>query len=175
VEKRVSLDQKAGRRLQRVRAYLLAHKTLFAAGGTVVAGWRRYRGRRLGPYFRVAFFEDGRQRSLYLGASPELADQVRTLLDELQGPLRRKRVFQRLNRQARAALRRQKARLNEELAKWGLYLKGFEFRGWHTGPKAAGSRQQAAISGQRSARSRPVQSSCRHEVRPRSPTLTPHH
>ena len=144
MEKSASLDQKAARRLERVRAYVLAHKALFAAAGTVVSGWRTYRGRRLGPYFRVAFFDGARQRSLYLGASPELASEVRKLLDELQGPLRRRRAFQRLKHQLRAALRRQKSLLNEELNRRGLYLKGLEFRGWHTGPEAADTGQQAA-------------------------------
>lgn len=125
-----SLDQKTAGRLETVRAYVLAHKALFTARGSVVAGWRTYRGRLHGPYYRVAFSDGTRQRSLYLGASPELAGQLRRLLDGLQGPLRQRRGFQRLKRQLRAALRRQKALLNDELNRKGLYLKGFEFRGW---------------------------------------------
>lgn len=129
MEKREAVSQKARERLERVQSYLVARPALFAAQGTVVATWRTYRGRRLGPYFQLAWREGGRQRWLYLGRSEELADRVRDLLDRLQRPCRQRRLFARLKRQARSALRRWKAQLDRLLARWGIELKGFEFRG----------------------------------------------
>ena len=122
-------DQKIAARLDRVEAQLSAHPALFATQGAVLATWRTYRGRRLGPYFRVSWRERGRQRSIYLGRSEELASRVRRLLDDRHRPRREKRRFERLKAQVRASLRRCKARLKEELAMIGIHLKGFEFRG----------------------------------------------
>jgi hypothetical protein len=129
MEKRKSVTQKMIERFERVRAYLVARPALFAGQGTVVATPRTYRGRQLGPYFQLAWREDGRQRRLYLGRSLELVDRVRKLLDRLQQPLRERRLLARLNRQARSALRRWLADLRPFLARWGVELKGFEFRG----------------------------------------------
>ena len=133
MEKQRVVDQKAAARLERVEAQVLAHPALFAAQGSVVATWRVYRGRRLGPYFRVSYRESGRQRSIYLGRCEELARRVRALLARLQRPRRQRRLFARLKAQARSSLRRCKARLKEELAVWGIQLKGFEFRGARKG------------------------------------------
>ncbi len=129
MEKRKSVTQKVIERFERVRAYLVARPALFAAQGSVVATSRTYRGRQLGPYFQVAWREAGRQRRLYLGRSLELVDRVRKLLDQLQQPLRQRRLFARLKRQTRSALRRWMADLRPLLAGWGIELKGFEFRG----------------------------------------------
>jgi hypothetical protein len=129
MEKRKSVIQKVIERFERVRAYLVARPALFAAQGTVVATSRTYRGRQLGPYFQLAWREEGRQRRLYLGRSLELVDRVRNLLDQLQQPLRQRRLFARLKRQARAALCRWMADLRPFLGRWGIDLKGFELRG----------------------------------------------
>ena len=129
MEKRKSVTQKMIERFERVRAYLAARPGLFAAQGTVIATSRTYRGRQLGPYFQLAWREDGRQRRLYLGRSLELVDRVRKLLDRLQQPLRERRLLARLKRQARSALRRWLADLRPLLARWGVELKGFELRG----------------------------------------------
>jgi hypothetical protein len=43
------VDQKVAARFGRVRALVLAERGRFAVQGTVVAGWRVYGGRRLGP------------------------------------------------------------------------------------------------------------------------------
>jgi len=123
------LDAKAAGRWERVRAELAARPALFARRGAVVATWRSYGGRRLGPYFQLAFREGARQRSIYLGRCRKLARRVRELLARLQRPRRERRRFARLTAQVRASLGRWKARLREELAQWGVQLKGFEFRG----------------------------------------------
>jgi len=55
VGKTGSVDQKANARWERVRLQVLAQRRLFARQGAVVAGWRTYRNRRLGPYFRLTY------------------------------------------------------------------------------------------------------------------------
>jgi hypothetical protein len=111
-----------------VKAFVLGRKALFSKQGTVVAGWRSYGGRRLGPYYRLAYREASRQRSLYLGRSEDLADAVRGLLGSLQQPLRNRQAVRRLKSLARASLRRVKAELGRVLAKSGFWLKGYEVR-----------------------------------------------
>ncbi len=91
--------------------------------------WREYQGRRLGPYYRLAWREEGRQRSLYLGRSTWVVEKVRELLANLQKELREGRVLQRLERAARAASRWSKGLVREQLGRLGLTLKGFEVRG----------------------------------------------
>lgn len=95
----------------------------------MVATWRVYRNRRLGPYFQVVYHLDRRQRALYIGRSPELADRVRRLLDQFQRNHRERRLLKRLETHARASLRRAKTQLKELLALRGIRMKGFEFRG----------------------------------------------
>lgn len=51
------------------------------------------------------------------------------LLDQFQGVHRTRRLFKRLETQARASLRRAKAQLKKLLAHRGIQVKGFEFRG----------------------------------------------
>lgn len=130
MEKPASVTQKQAARFDAVAAQILAHKPLFAAQGTVTADWRTYRGRRLGPYFRVDFRDCGRRKSSYLGRDEALAERVRRLLADLQELHRDRMLFRRLKAQVRVALRRQKDELRRELAKWGIVLKGWEFRGF---------------------------------------------
>jgi hypothetical protein len=88
-----------------------------------------YGGRWLGPYFRLAYRDGARQRSIYLGRCVELARRVRELLAELQRPRRQRLVFARLVAQVRASLRSAKAEFERRLAVRGIRLEGFEFRG----------------------------------------------
>lgn len=104
----------------------------FARQGAVVTAWRTYRGRRLGPYYRLAYREGSRQRSIYLGRQSPLVDKVRNLLGVLQA----KHRFRCLARRRRAELRRRVLRpLKEYLERAfllygnGLYFKGWEVRG----------------------------------------------
>src|SRR5512140_1978910 len=115
-----------------IRAQILNRRAIFARQGFVVATWRTRGGVRFGPYYQLAYREAGRQRAIYLGRSAELADQVRTLLAELQQPLRDDRLLDRLAAEARASLRRANAELNRVLGTFGFYLKGrHEFRRLH--------------------------------------------
>ena len=108
------------------------HPERFTRQGSVAAAWRTYRGRRLGPYYRLVWREDGRQRTLYLGRQCPLVDEVRRLLAQIQGQAR----FQREVRLQRARFRREflrplKRYLDEAFLTYGggLYLKGWELRG----------------------------------------------
>ena len=129
MEKRSPVNQKDAGRFLRVQAFLQAHQALFANQGIVAATWRTYRGKRLGPYFQLAYRDRGRQHWVYLGRSPDLADRVRNLLARLQAPRDRRRQSRRLQSQVRSSLRRAKNHLAQILAVWGINLKGFEFRG----------------------------------------------
>lgn len=97
-----SVDQKVAGRCERIWSQVLALPPLLARQGAVVASWRVWQGRRLGPYFRLAYREAGRQRSIYLGRSEELAGRVRRLLEQLRDPPQQRRQC----RQLIAAVRR---------------------------------------------------------------------
>ena len=113
-----------------VWALLAAHPETFRRQGTVLVSWRRHQGRKLGPYFRLAYRLEGRQRALYLGSSAELAAQVREALQVLRAPRQQHRAWQGQWKKERAALRRHKRWWDAELRKLGLYLKGYEVRGY---------------------------------------------
>lgn len=112
------------------REAILAHPELFAAQGTVVAGWRHYRGRSLGPFYRLVFREAGHQKSIYIGKSNEQADQIRTLLTDLRRPNQARRAERKLRAELRTGLRRAKLAWELELQRFGLYAQGYEIRGW---------------------------------------------
>ena len=52
---------------------ILAQAELLRHQGAVVATWRTQRGRTSGPFYRLAYRQGGRQRSIYLGRSALLA------------------------------------------------------------------------------------------------------
>ena len=107
---------------------------LFRRRGSIVATYRRRNGRTFGPYYRLTYREDGHQRSIYLGGPGELLDQVREKLRLLQQPLKQFRLFNSLERESRASLRIEKAKLAMLLRSHGLSMKGFEVRGWRLSP-----------------------------------------
>ncbi len=111
-----------------------ARPDLFGRQGSVVPTWRCRNGKRFGPYYRLAYGEDGRQRSVYLGRAGAVVERVRQMLHSLQKPLRQWRMFRRIDRQARAALRANSARVTALLRPLGLRLRGFEVRGWRRSP-----------------------------------------
>lgn len=120
------VDQK----LARVIALIRSRPALFARQGCVVTTWRTYQQRKLGPYYRLAFREGGRQRSIYLGTSKETSLRVEALLVDVQKPTKVKAVLRRTRASLRASLRQQKKELDGLLRDQGLLLKGFEVRGW---------------------------------------------
>ncbi len=115
-------------RYHRARTFVLANARLFATQGSIVATWRVRRGKRFGPYYRLAYRRNGRQRSIYLGPS-NIAEPLREFLVELQLPHRRRQLSKRLQASARASLKQAKKHLAQLLAPFGVTVKGYEFRG----------------------------------------------
>lgn len=105
---------------------------LFAQQGAVVATWRKYKDRRLGPYWRLVYREGGRQRTVYLGRFGPLVRQVRARLRNLQAYRDMRRAIDRSIRAAKAALRDARRDLARHLRRWGLHLAGYEVRGWRS-------------------------------------------
>ena len=131
MEKRNPVDQRPADQetgYDRARTFILANPRLFATQGSVVATWRTRAGKRFGPYFRLAYRRDGRQRSIYLGPRT-VADRLRQFLAQLQRPHRRRQLLKRLQTQVRASLKIAKAHLAQQLTALNITLKGFEFRG----------------------------------------------
>jgi uncharacterized protein DUF1678 len=129
----VSQNKKDAARFARVRLFIQDHLEIFARQGAVAPTWRTYNGKRLGPYYQLAYRDRGRQHWLYLGRSEQLARQVRELLANLHRPRDQHRIYSRLQAQARSSLRQATAHLKEVCEKWGITLKGYEFRGARNG------------------------------------------
>jgi hypothetical protein len=110
-----------------VVSQLLARQDLFASQGRVEKCWRNYRGRRIGPYYRVVFREGKSRKSIHLGRSAELAYQVKAFLAELQRPLRQRRDTGHCRKIIRASLRAEKAKLEKLLLPLGFHMKGYAF------------------------------------------------
>ena len=127
LENRKSVDQK----LRDVSKRLRSRRDIFTRQGSVVESWREYDGRRLGPYFRLSYRDGGKQHSIYLGLSKQFADRIRKLLEEIQSPVKKQRELNQISALARAALRKQKKRWNQDLNQAALYAKGYEVRGWN--------------------------------------------
>jgi hypothetical protein len=123
-----SSEERADARFKTIRRRMLAAAPALAESGAIRATWRTYRGRRLGPYFRVVYCYRGRQKWIYVGRSAELAGRLRQLLALFQAPAAERRQLRRLCVAARRALRTQKAAWQAELARHGLLAKGFELR-----------------------------------------------
>ncbi len=54
-------DPETAARLDRVRETVRQREAIMARQGTVVATWRTRQGRKVGPYYRLAWREAGRQ------------------------------------------------------------------------------------------------------------------
>ncbi len=68
---RFSAQKNLGR-FEQIKTQILSRATLFTRQGIVVATWRKYGSARLGPYFRLKYYEGSVQRSIYLGARKNL-------------------------------------------------------------------------------------------------------
>jgi hypothetical protein len=123
-EKSPFRPQKSASRLHEIKTQLLAASALLATQGAVFATWRKHGNSRLGPYYRLRYYENGARRTIYLGRNEELAKAVRRLLFDLQYP----RISRRLRDRIRKSLRREKKRLQTNLKPYGYYLKGLELR-----------------------------------------------
>jgi hypothetical protein len=134
LEKSTAVDQvRDARRRQAILARIQGQEAVLRSHGTVVASWRSCGGQRLGPYYRLAYCEEGRRRSIYLGRSEELAAQVRALLAHFQAAEIQRRDWRRLRRTSKVALRQQRLAWAQKLAEYGFCVKGYEVRNWHAG------------------------------------------
>ncbi|MBN2579095.1 MAG: hypothetical protein JXB10_08900 [Pirellulales bacterium] len=104
--------------------------TVLARQGAIVASWQTYRGRKLGPYYRLAYRAEGRQRSIYLGKSKTVLRQVRRLLKKIQEPIKTRRTLRRAHKAFQAVKKEQHARSRIALREAGLDLRGYDLRGW---------------------------------------------
>jgi hypothetical protein len=125
-----TVDQKLVKRRDVLLAKIREAAPALAATGSIVETWRTYQGRRLGPYYRLAYRESGRQKTIYVGKDAELVAAARSLLEELHVNERIRRTMERQQLAVRAGLRAAKAAWAQELQKSGLTLKGYEVRGW---------------------------------------------
>jgi hypothetical protein len=113
---------------------LAASPQFFARCGHVAESWRQRNGRRFGPYYRLAYRDGNRQKSVYLGRAGELVEQVRQRLAVIQGPRRQCFALRQLQRHIRAILRVDKRNIEKLLRRYGLRLKGMELRGLRISP-----------------------------------------
>jgi hypothetical protein len=86
--------------------------------------WRN--GRRLGPYYKLRFRQEGRQRVRYLGRDVVQAERIAEALEALQRPRRLARELSHLMKEARSRLRRLKENLAPHLD--GMYYHGYTAR-----------------------------------------------
>jgi hypothetical protein len=114
-----------------VRRFIISHRAMLSAQGSVTTTWRWRRCRRLGPYYRLAYRDGfGRQRSIYLGTDAGLAAEVQDALARLRAFDEERRQIDRVRRAVRRQLRQLRAALNEELRPLSLRFQGSEIRGW---------------------------------------------
>ncbi len=109
--------------------FIRANLDIFTRRGSVVASYRTKNGRRFGPYYRLAYLDNGRQRSRYLGRASRLVRRVRRLLARLQKPRNDRRQFARADRLRKTNLRRVKRHWQQTLQAYGLYARGWSARG----------------------------------------------
>ena len=112
-----------------MRELVQSQLSVFSRQGAIVATWRKHQGRKLGPYYRLAWREEGGQRSRYLGCSTWVVEKVRELLARVQRTSAKAASCNGSSAPARAAMRSGKGLLRKELGRLGLWLKGFEVRG----------------------------------------------
>ena len=73
------------------------------------------------------------------GAMAATSQKVAVLIEELPRCRDERRALMRLKKALRTALTECRADLQQDLARWGLRLQGYEIRGWHTrGPRPPG-------------------------------------
>ncbi len=123
-------DQKSEPRKEAILKQIHGLRPILSRQGEVVAAWRTYRGKRLGPYWRLTYRRSGPSHWLYLARDEDLVQEVRRLLEQWQKPMRDERQWTAMRKASKRALRVAKVRWTEELARVGLRLQDYEVRGW---------------------------------------------
>jgi len=101
----------------------------FAHGGAIITTWRNYKGRKLGPYYRLRFRAQGRIREVYLGREGPRVQAVRDRLAELHAALARRRMYDKMVKTARARPHVDLAALQQQLEAAGLRSQACQVRG----------------------------------------------
>ena len=109
--------------------FIQQNAQLFARVGSVVATYRTRGTARFGPYYRLIYRQDRRQRSLYIGRSEQLAAQVRELLHKLQEPRQLHIAIKRGKRLRKANLLRIKRQWQQAARAYGFRPHGWGVRG----------------------------------------------
>jgi hypothetical protein len=122
VKKSKNWPQKHDCKFAKIKSQILANPILFTKQGSIFATWRKHGNSRLGPYYRLRYFDNGRRRSIYLGRDEQLVQEARDLLARLQSH----RIIRRLHAQIRRSLRVQKLHLKTILQANGYRMKGSE-------------------------------------------------
>ena len=99
---------------------IAARPDIFCRQGYIAATYRHCNSRTFGPYYQLAYRQDGRLCSVYLGRAGELVEKVRQALAALQGPRVQSRLLSGVERQIRAALRIEKLHLAGLLRPFGF-------------------------------------------------------
>jgi hypothetical protein len=128
LEKLESVDQKVRDAVSLIRQ----QADVFSHQGSVQESWRSYKGRQLGPYYRLVFRTVGQQRSIYLGSDQDGAALVRETLQLVQQKPRRQKSISQCRKAVRAELRKTRRQLQDQPAAVGLRIQGAEIRGWYS-------------------------------------------
>jgi len=115
-----------------IERFLSEHGEALARQGAVVATYRQRGGRRYGPYYRLTYRIDGRQRAVYLGTDADLVRHVRERLTQLHHVRREQVQIAPLRRALRQQAKVARQQLDRELQVIGLFRKGHDIRGWRT-------------------------------------------
>jgi hypothetical protein len=123
-EKLKFAHEKTLTRWRQLQTQVLEHRELIKQDGCIGATWKTYRGKRLGPYYRVEFRENSAIKTIYIGRNEELTKMASALIEKLKQPCREDRLLRRARAAARAALRHSLADAETYLAPLGYYRRG---------------------------------------------------
>ena len=104
--------------------------------GFLTAEYRVHGAARLGPYFKLRWRSNGRQRVKYLGRDVDRAEAISDAISSLREGKRRQDQLAALVADARKSLRRAKQAMNAAMANQGRYFHGFAGRKRETGSAA---------------------------------------
>lgn len=96
--------------------------------GFVAEEFRDRAGRRWGPYYKLRWRQDGRQRVRYLGNDTRRVHEIRVALQHWQQVTRLTREVEELFRQSRKALKSLKDALSPQVSAAGKRWHGYQTR-----------------------------------------------
>ena len=96
--------------------------------GFLASEFRVRAGRRWGPYYKLRWRQNGRQRVLYLGIDENAVSEIRKVLETWQQPVRLEKEVNSLFRRTRRALKSLKDVLTPQICDDGKNWHGYESR-----------------------------------------------